>query len=204
MNQSVNRWLAVVIGIIFLSVWLAGCQAPARKDTKQQPAKPPAQTTQTPSQVSVIPRLDPGKKPQDVDRANLFTEKLLHDLVGNEARSVVGDGYPDQGGFAIEVRFNAESVDKEQLRNKVQAIYRAMVEQFPGHLIRLQVNPFYTAEYKNGQPVERPLITTYMDADTLYTTNWDKEAYPWQCRFYDKTQVDNLPCDQQKLGTPYP
>jgi hypothetical protein len=151
----------------------------------------------------VVQRLDPSKS-DDVDQAKAFAEKLLHDIVGNEARDVVGGGYPDQGGFALEVRFNVESVDKQQLNDKMIAIYRAMVQQFPGHLIRLQVNPFHTAEYKNGQPVERPLATTYIDAPQLYTINWDKETYPWLCRFYDQSQIKNLPCDPQRLGSPYP
>lgn len=203
MYRNVHRWFAVAIGIIFLSYWLTGCQAPARQ-AAQQPAQATTKTnTQTPSEINVIQRLDPSKS-ADIDQAKTFIEKLLHDIAGNEAREVVGGGYPDQGGFAFEVRFNVESVDKEQLRHEVEAIYRAIVEQFPGHLIRLQVNPFYTAEYKNGLPVERPLITTYMDANQLYATNWDKETNPWECRFYNKDQVDNLPCDKQKLGAPYP
>ncbi len=204
MYRNIHRWFTVAIGIICLSFWLTGCQAPTRKAAQQQPAQPTNKTnTQTPSETGAIQHLDPSKS-ADVDQAKTFIEKLLRDIAGNETRDVVGGGYPDQGGFAFEVRFNVESVNKEQLRNKMQAIYRAMVERFPGHLARLQVNPFYTAEYKNGLPVERPLITTYMDANQLYATNWDKETDPWECRFYNKDQVDNLPCDKQKLGRPYP
>lgn len=206
MKRNLKRWLALgsgLIGMVLLVLWLPGCQAPAKKEAAQPPAQSSSdldKNKQAAQKPIATEKLDPSKD-EDLDKAKAFVEKLLHDTVGNEARRIEVGGYPNLGGFGIETRFNVESLDKERIRSTVQEIYRAMVEQFPGPIYQLQVAVSYTAEYRNGQPIEKLLVTTYMRSDKLYKTNWDAEAYPWQCVAPpDEKQIEKMPCVQ--VGQP--